>query len=41
MKSYVINDATGEKLGFEEKKGVFVMPVEFFQPVQAFPRQGS
>ena len=41
MKSYVINDATGEKLEFEEKKGVFVMPVEFFQPVQDFPRQGS
>ncbi len=42
-KSYVSNDSTGDKLDIEERKGVFVMPVEYFQPAvaeQGFRGQG-
>jgi hypothetical protein len=42
QKSYVVNDATGEKIEFEEERGTFVMEVEFFEPEagQGFTGQG-
>jgi hypothetical protein len=41
QKSYVVNDATGEKIEFEEERGTFVMEVEFFEPEAVFTGPGK
>ncbi len=40
--SYIMNEATGEKIPIQEEKGTFVMEVEFLEPAsQVFTRQGQ
>ena len=43
--SYIMNDASGARIPVEEERGVFVMPVEFLEPVAGgaapFVRRGS
>jgi hypothetical protein len=40
--SYIMNEATGEKIPIQEEKGTFVMEVEFLEPAAPdFTRQGN